>query len=51
MMKRKMFEIARIYVPVKRRATLEPAKVEALAQSILEQGLQHPILVRPDGAA
>lgn len=49
MMKREMFEIARIYVPVKRRATLEPAKVEALAQSILAEGLQTPILVRPDG--
>lgn len=48
-MKRETFEIARIYVPVKRRATLEPDKVAALAQSILEQGLQHPILVRPDG--
>lgn len=49
MMKRETFEIARIYVPVKRRATLEPDKVAALAQSILEQGLQQPILVRPDG--
>lgn len=36
MMKRETFEIARIYAPVKRRATLEPAKVEALAQSVAE---------------
>jgi ParB-like chromosome segregation protein Spo0J len=49
MMKRETFEIARIYVPVKRRATLEPAKVEALAQSILNEGLKTPILVRADG--
>ena len=49
MMKREMIEIARIYVPVKRRATLEPAKVDALATSILDDGLQMPILVRPDG--
>jgi sulfiredoxin len=49
MMKREMFEIARIYVPVKRRATLEPAKVDALAQDILTNGLKNPILVRPDG--
>jgi ParB-like chromosome segregation protein Spo0J len=48
-MKREMFEIARIYVPVKRRASLEPAKVEALAQSILAEGLKTPILVRADG--
>ncbi len=49
MMKREMFEIARIYVPVKRRATLEQAKVDALAAAILAEGLQTPILVRPDG--
>jgi hypothetical protein len=49
MMKRETFEIARIYVPVKRRASLEPDKVEALAQDILANGLKNPILVRPDG--
>lgn len=49
MMKRETFEIARIYVPVKRRATLEPEKVATLAQSIMAEGLQHPILLRPDG--
>jgi sulfiredoxin len=49
MMKREMFEIARIYVPVKRRASLEPDKVAALAQDILTNGLKNPILVRPDG--
>jgi ParB-like chromosome segregation protein Spo0J len=50
MMKRETFAIADIYVPQKQRATLDAAKVEALAAAILEQGLQAPILVRPDGA-
>ena len=49
MMKRENFAIASIYVPLKRRETLDPAKVDALAASILEAGLQTPILVRPDG--
>ena len=49
MMKRETFEIARIYVPVKRRATLEQKRVDELAASILADGLQMPILVRPDG--
>lgn len=40
--------IAEIYVPVKRRNTLDQAKVEALAESILEKGLEAPILVRRD---
>jgi hypothetical protein len=30
MMERQTFEISRIYVPVKRSKTLEPAKVDAL---------------------
>jgi len=49
MMKRETFDIAQIYVPVKRRATLEPARVSELAASILANGLLTPILVRPDG--
>jgi ParB-like chromosome segregation protein Spo0J len=49
MMKRETFAIANIYVPVKRRATLDPKTVEALAASILEVGQQTPILVRRDG--
>jgi ParB-like chromosome segregation protein Spo0J len=40
--------IADIYVPVKRRNTLDQAKVEELAESILENGLEAPILVRKD---
>lgn len=49
MMKREQFEIAKIYVPVKRRATLRPADVEEIAASILDKGLINPILIRPDG--
>jgi ParB-like chromosome segregation protein Spo0J len=48
-MKRKVLSIASIYVPVKRRATLDPAKVRTLAESILESGQSTPILVRQDG--
>jgi ParB-like chromosome segregation protein Spo0J len=39
-----------IYVPTKRRATLEQKRVDAIAASILDKGLQAPILVRADGA-
>ena len=49
MMKREKFAIANIYVPVKRRATLDPKKVQEIAESILKSGLQTPILVRQDG--
>ncbi len=41
--------VARIRVPVKRRKTLEPDKVEALAEDILENGQTTPIRVREDG--
>ncbi len=41
--------IDEIYVPVKRRQDLNPETVEALAKSILEDGLQTPIGVRRDG--
>jgi sulfiredoxin len=50
MLKRQTFAIADIYVPVKRRMTLNPATVRQIAESILEVGLQSPILVRQDGA-
>jgi len=49
MMKREKFVITDIYVPVKRRATLKPAIVQEIAQSIMESGQQTPILVRRDG--
>ncbi|HEY2532233.1 MAG TPA: ParB N-terminal domain-containing protein [Xanthobacteraceae bacterium] len=50
MMKRKVITIADIYVPIKRRATLDQKRVDEIATSILEKGLQAPILVRADGA-
>ena len=46
----KVLDIADIYVPVKRRKTLNEESVAALAESILEEGLKAPILVREDGA-
>ena len=49
-MKREVFAIADIYVPVKRRATREQKRVDEIAARMLEDGQQMPILVRPDGA-
>ena len=49
-MKREIFAVADIYVPVKRRATLKQKRVDEIAASMLENGQQTPILVRPDGA-
>jgi uncharacterized ParB-like nuclease family protein len=49
MMKVEKFAIAKIYVPTKRRTTLEPKKVDEIAESILEKGQLTPILVRADG--
>jgi sulfiredoxin len=50
MMKRETIAIADIYVPLKRRATLEQKRVDEIALSILDDGLRAPILVRADGA-
>jgi ParB-like chromosome segregation protein Spo0J len=50
MMKRETIPIADVYVPIKRRATLERKRVHEIATSILDKGLQAPILVRADGA-
>ena len=49
MMKRETFTIADIYVPTKRRDTLEQKRVDEIAASMLDTGQQTPILVRPDG--
>jgi sulfiredoxin len=48
-MKREKFAIANIYAPIKRRATLIPEIVQAIAQSMLEVGQMTPILVRRVG--
>ena len=50
MMKRETIAIADIYVPIKRRTTLEQGRVDEIALSILDNGLRAPILVRADGA-
>jgi sulfiredoxin len=49
MMKAEKFPVAAIYVPVKRRATLVPARVDEIAASMLKDGQQVPIKVRADG--
>lgn len=49
MMENQTFRIDDIYVPVKRRKTLDPAVMEALAESIAEEGQKFPIQVRHDG--
>jgi sulfiredoxin len=48
-MKRETFAIADIYVPVKRRASLDQKRVDEIAASMLDSGQQTPILVRADG--
>jgi ParB-like chromosome segregation protein Spo0J len=50
MMKRETFPIASIYVPLKRRSTLDQVRVDTVAQSMLQSGQTTPILVREDGA-
>jgi ParB-like chromosome segregation protein Spo0J len=39
-----------IYVPVKLKKTLDASKVDSLAESILEKGLEVPIQIRRDDA-
>ncbi len=50
MLKKEMFPIASIRVPVKRKKTLDEDRVLALAEDILENGQTTPIRVRADGA-
>ncbi len=50
MLRRENFPIDKIYVPTARRKTLDPARVDDIARSMLESGQQTPILVRVDGA-
>ena len=47
-MEQVVVNINEVYVPVKRRKTLVDETVAALAESIMEEGLKTPILVRPD---
>ncbi len=48
-MENKTFRIDEIYVPVKRRKTLNMKVVDEIAESMLEKGQSTPILVRRDG--
>ena len=49
MLKNQNFSIEQIYVPVKRRKTLNPQTVQEIAESMLQSGQTTPILVRKDG--
>ncbi|NQU61602.1 MAG: ParB N-terminal domain-containing protein [Rhodospirillales bacterium] len=44
-----VFKIKDIYVPTKRRETLDPDVVASIAESMLEEGQLTPIWVREDG--
>ncbi len=48
-MENQIFKIEDIYVPAKRRRTLDPKTVDQIAESMLQKGQLTPILVRPDG--
>ncbi|NBJ13924.1 ParB N-terminal domain-containing protein [Microvirga arsenatis] len=48
-MKKQIVAVEDVYVPVQRRQTLDPQKVQALAESMLAKGQEAPILVRADG--
>ena len=49
MLKPQKLPIDAIYVPAKRRTTLNPETVQQIAESMMEVGQRTPILVRPDG--
>jgi sulfiredoxin len=49
-LKRETFAIVDIYVPTKRRTTLEQKRVDEIAASMLDEGQRTPILLRADGA-
>ncbi len=49
LMQNHTLKVADIYVPAARRKTLEPDKVEKIAESMIEEGQITPIQVRKDG--
>jgi ParB-like chromosome segregation protein Spo0J len=49
MLRLQKIPIEQIYVPMARRKTLHPETVRVIAESIVENGMQTPIQVRPDG--
>ena len=48
-LKEENFKISDIYVPAKRRRTLDPVRVNEIAESILEEGQKTPVWLRTDG--
>jgi ParB-like chromosome segregation protein Spo0J len=46
---KRTFKIDEIYVPVKRRKTLDAKVMNEIAESMLQEGQLMPILVRRDG--
>lgn len=49
MLKTRTIAISSVHVPVKRAKTLDAAKVDDIARSILEEGQTTPISLRADG--
>lgn len=49
MLEKKQIPVARIHVPVKRAKGVDPDRVRALAEDILENGQTTPIRLRADG--
>jgi ParB/RepB/Spo0J family partition protein len=47
-MKDVFIKIDEIYTPAAKRGPIDAAKVQTIAESIAENGMQSPILVRPD---
>lgn len=43
-----MIAIDQIYIPTAKRGPIDAEKVQTLAESIAENGMQSPILLRPD---
>jgi ParB-like chromosome segregation protein Spo0J len=50
MLEERVFKTADIYVPAKRRCTLNPKTVDEIAESMIEEGQRTAIMVREDGA-
>ena len=50
MLEERVFKTADIYVPAKRRRTLNPKIVDEIAESMIEEGQRTAIMVREDGA-
>lgn len=49
LLKVQKFAVDDIYVPTKRRTTLDQKKVDEIAESMLASGQTTPIMVRADG--